>query len=119
MKVRCTRLEDAFGNPYPGTRSNSLTVGQVYHVLEIYCTEADMSYRILADGGAPVIKFAKSFDIIEPDVPDFWKVSITGTDEPSLRIGPEEWDGDFWVRYFNLEKSARAAFKRQLQRTIG
>ena len=111
----CARLAYDWRNPATPDerwilRHHSLTIGQDYEVLGI---EADM-YRILNDGGEPVLFHPLLFHIIDPAEPSFWTCEIG--EEGERYCYPAEWKGCFFEGFFDRKETARETFAKVLQK---
>ncbi len=111
MIVRCIEILDAFDEPDSATTNDWLTVGGTYPVLEIHCTPKKMLLRLLADDGmTPILVAASAFSLVDGSVPAGWRIRVHEADAPTLTIGPQEWAGSFWTRFFDNDAAAQALF---------
>jgi len=117
MIVRCVEIVDAFDEIYSGTTNHWLTIGRTYAVLEIHCTPKKMLLRLLADDGTtPILVAASAFSLVDGSVPANWRIEVSEGDVPTLTIGPQEWCGDFWTRFFDDDPAAQALFDKNVSR---
>jgi hypothetical protein len=114
MKVRCVTVCDIHGGQVE--ESAWLTIGKIYHVLEIVVRDSDgVWFRIVTDdNGSPGLHRARQFERITGNIPSCWVVSY----EPhsSLILSPETWlENLFWTRYFDGDQDAQKEFERVFQ----
>jgi hypothetical protein len=107
VKVRCTRLLNAHGEPV--STSGWLTVGKEYLVLEVAVDKQGGSkFRIISDdAGTPILAFASEFEAISDRIPKCW-IATFGADW--LLFSPAAFRGGFWERYFDGDAAARNEF---------
>ena len=90
-------------------RDSFLTIGKLYHVLEIYCLGEDVRYRVISDDASsdaytgaithPILVRAQDFEIVSNTLPGNWGVKVTNTNRH--RFGPEKWiNNDYWEHSF-------------------
>jgi hypothetical protein len=109
MKVRCVKFLDATG--MTTERSAWLTLGKIYHVLEIFINQHSIRFRLISDSGTPALLHFSQFELISNFIPSCWVVNFRG--ERFLEIAPNAWaQDDFWNRYFDGEQNAREIFKK-------
>src|SRR3954469_17358286 len=113
MKVRCTKLIDALGNPQ--LQSAWLTVGKVYHVLSVLSdAQGRWLLRLLADSQPGVGLFPlQQFEIVSSEIPRSWVV--TWNKEGVFELTTTAWsEPGFWERYFDCDPNAQAVFEREM-----
>jgi hypothetical protein len=100
---------DAKGGPTE--RSSWLTIGKVYHVLEVHVASREINLRIMADNNrTPALRRWTEFEAVTARIPACWIVNF----EPDshLTLGPSAWMTDgFWVRYFDGEQEEQKIFE--------
>lgn len=110
MKVRCIKLVDSKGNSQE--RSSWLTLGNVYHVLEVV---QDLYkrwlLRIVGDGINGVALFPlEQFEIVSPKIPILWIVAWN--DKGGFALSTEAWsEAGFWDAYYDRDPLAVAKFE--------
>ena len=115
MKVRCIKLVDGFGQPV--SRSSWVSVGHVYHVLEVLASPERTRIRIVGDSKTPALYHLEMFELVSGVIPAVWTVS-------SLRVGhfcicPKSWSADgFWEAYFDGNPEAGDAFQEGLNAIV-
>ena len=111
MKIRCVRqLDERTGAQIE--RSTWLTVGAVYHVLEIVVSEVGtIKFRLLGDDKwTPALHLSTQFELVSGLIPACWAVQF-GLDG-SLKLAPNMWmDRGFWERYFDGSTRERQIFE--------
>ena len=116
MIVRCVRLLDSAGKAVLGTSDGWLTVNREYLVIEIHCTANEVSFRVLADDDqTPILVPGEALEVVDRVVPRSWSVFVEDQLAPAFTIGPEQWRGDFWNRFFNADSTARGVFLRSVE----
>lgn len=98
MKIRCIKL------------FNGLTIGRIYHVLEVsYGPEFGLLFRFLGDHKIPALYDYKLFELVSNKIPEEWCVKFK-TDS-IFELTPKDWERDsFWEDYFNGEPEAVKIF---------
>lgn len=117
MKVRCTDLRDARGNPV--VRSPWLTIGHSYHVLSVILdAEGVWSVRVKGDAEPGVGLFPLAhFEVVSERLPSTWKA--LWRDRGVFELTPEAWSEPlFWERYFEHDAEARTVFEREASKII-
>ena len=116
MKVRCIRLLGPSGKPQ--TRSNWLTVGKIYDVLEVVQDQGRWLFRVMGDEPNGVALFAlDQFEITNSKMPDSWipKWGKNGFFE----LSPEAWQkAGFWERYYDKDSEAIRMFEDERRKII-
>ena len=110
MKVKCIKLFDAKGNPQEW--SPWLTLGKVYHVLEvIQDPRRKWLLRVLGNGSDGVGIFRlEQFEIVSTKVPDAWIVDLNT--DGDLTLTTEDWNKPgFWDAYYDRDPNARKKFE--------
>jgi hypothetical protein len=117
MKVRCTKLIDAFGNPQE--RSPWLTLGEVYDVLAVhYDIDRKWLFYIVGDGPNGLALFPlEQFEIVSAKLSSTW---ITSWKENGLfQLAPEPWTRpEFWEEYYNRKLDAVRVFEEEKRKII-
>ena len=117
MKVRCIRLLDATGKPQD--KSGWLTVGKIYHVLEVVQgTDRKWMFRMVGDGLNGVALFwLEEFEIVSSKIPDSWIIMWPKDDFFVLR--PESWSRPgFWERYYDKDPESIRIFEQERGKII-
>jgi hypothetical protein len=117
MKVRCIKLLDVFGNPQE--ESPWLTLGKIYHVLEVVQdTDRKWFFRIVGDGLNGVALFPlEEFEILTAKIPHTWIV-VWGRDG-FFELSPEPWSKlGFWEAYYDRSPDAARVFEEEKRKTI-
>lgn len=110
MKARCIKLIDSRGNPQE--RSSWLTLGNVYHVLEVVQdTHKRWLLRVVADGVNGVALFQlEQFEIVSPKIPDVWIVVWNA--KGGFALTTKAWSqAGFWEAYYDRDPSALGKFE--------
>ena len=116
MKVKCTRLLDAFGREVEF--SPWLTLGRIYHVMSIEIgPDGKRSYGIVTserEGEWPNMggHQAECFEIVSTTVPSNWrsKVNTSG----AISIAPEAWqESGFLEAFYDRDPAAHPIFERE------
>lgn len=111
MKVRCTKLIDAFGDPQE--QSAWLTIGKVYHVLSVYMdTDSGWLLRLIGDTHPGVGLFPlEQFEIVSPKIPNRWIVTWNGG---VFELTTVAWnEPGYWELYYDDDSDALATFDRE------
>ena len=126
MKVRCIRVTDAFGNPildpngHPAQADGWLTVGKVYHVLEVsLSSRGTWKYRILGDKEptTPALHPISDFEIVSAKVSPTWVVHCEDNDY--FELTPQAWAQlGFWEQFFDHDPRARRIFDEERRKII-
>lgn len=110
MKVRCICLLDSHGKPE--IRSQWLTIGRIYLVLEvIHGTDDRWLFRLMGDApnGAGLFQI-EQFEPVTADIPSNWQ--IRWETNGVLVLSPSAWcHPGFWERYYDRENDAVRAFE--------
>jgi hypothetical protein len=111
MKVRCvTQVDEHTGSRLE--KSSWLTVGKVYHVLEISIDQrGTIKFRLVGDDEkTPALHLWTQFSLASNVIPSCWIVDLRPEVLFSLR--PRTWAGrGFWERYFDGDSLAREQFE--------
>ncbi len=117
MKVRCKKLIDSRGNPQE--RSPWLTLGKVYHVLEVV-QDIHGNWQLRAEGdgiNGPALFRLEQFEIISAKVPDTWVVRWN--DKGVFSLTSEAWSQlGFWERFYDRDPEARKVFEEEKTRIL-
>jgi len=117
MKVRCTRLLDAFGNAQES--SAWLTIGKVYHVLSIILDgHGNWLLRLVGDT-APGGGFfpLHQFEVLTSKIPDTW--IVTWNNNGVFELTTNEWNQlGYWERYFENDAEAIRVFEEEKRKII-
>ena len=116
MKVRCIALRDSRGRPTD--TSQQMTVGEVYHVLEIGIEAGRTVFRILGDERmTPALYDAELFELVSHVVPPTWKIVSNRPGRYWLR--PEPWTPkEFWLELYDRQPAAVRCFDDELQKIL-
>lgn len=117
MKVKCIKLLDALGNPEE--RSTWLTLGKIYHVLEVVQnTRRNWLLRVLTDSDNRVALFPlEQFEIVSTKMPGAWIVDWNS--KGILTLTTEAWNKPgFWEAYYEWDTSARSIFEEERKKII-
>jgi hypothetical protein len=118
MKVRCIKLIDSRGNPQES--SPRLTLGKVYHVLEVVQdTHSRWLLRVAGDGTNGVAVFQlEQFEIVSPKVPDAWIVVWDA--KGGFALTTEAWSqSGYWERFYDRDPEARKVFEEEKTKIVG
>jgi hypothetical protein len=111
MKIRCMRqIDERTGAPIE--RSPWLTVGDIYHVLEIVVSERGViKFRLLGDDKrTPALHLSMQFELVSGFIPACWAVRFEA--DGSLKLAPNTWtERGFWERYFEGSARERQIFE--------
>jgi hypothetical protein len=117
MKVSCTRLLDYAGKHLD--KSTWLTVGKIYHVLElIRDTDGVWKVRLVSDepNGIAVFRLDQ-FEVVSPHLPHNWIV-VWGKDG-FFELTPEPWSRfGFWELYYEHDLEAVKLFDIEYKRIL-
>ena len=116
MKVRCVRLVDIKGRVQE--TSPWLTLGKVYHVLEIILGAVQKCHlRLIADGRNRTALFPMDdFEIVSPIVPTSW---IVTWNKGALKFAPNAWTkAGFWERFYDGEPAEIQIFDEEVIKII-
>lgn len=115
MRVRCVRFLTPAGQPTDSL--SSLTVGRVYHVLEVVLDSRRWLLRVVGDSRDVVALFPREmFEIVSPTVPPGWAV---GWGASHFTLGPERWQVEgFWEAYYEHERTAIEAFETEIAQIV-
>ncbi|GGG05773.1 MULTISPECIES: hypothetical protein [Cysteiniphilum] len=100
---------------YIGSKTNSVTIGKEYIVLEIYSSMEKVFYRIIPDDGdfCPILEEAMSFEIIDSQPARNWIIDYD-KDSGCLSFAPARWCKlGFWEDYSNFNKEAEQIFEAE------
>jgi hypothetical protein len=117
MKVRCSIITDALGNP--STSSPWLTIGKTYHVLAVELDSHNRwLLRLVGDCEPGVGLFPLTqFEIVSAKVPDTWVLSWNRGSQ--FELSPASWLArNFWDRYFDHDDDASRVFDYEMSRII-
>jgi hypothetical protein len=117
MKARCVKLIDSRGNPQD--RSSWLTVGGIYHVLEVVQdTHRRWLLRAVGDGINGVALFPlEQFEILSNKIPSAW-IPIWNTNG-GFALTTEDWaKAGFWEAYYDREPAALQTFEIEKKRIV-
>jgi len=117
MKVLCTQLGSQGGTAQ--SRSDWLTIGKIYHVLEIVgdVSRGRWLVRLMGDNrnGAALFPLHQ-FDLASPKIPTAWTISWDGE---TLSFGPAAWSRiGFWEEYYDRQPDAVRVFEQELQALV-
>lgn len=117
MKVRCIRLLDALRKPQD--KSDWLTIGKIYHVLEVI-QDTDRKWKLRLAGEDPngVALFAlEEFEVVSSKIPDSWVIAWGKGN--FFELTPEAWSqSGFWERYYDREPNAVRIFEEEKRKII-
>lgn len=117
MKVRCVRLLDSSGKPQE--KSGWLTIGKVYHVLEvIQNSRGKWMFRLLGDepNGPALFQF-EEFEIVASKIPASW--TIAWGKDGFFELTPEAWrQTGFWEKYYDRNPDAIQVFEEEKRKLI-
>lgn len=117
MKARCIKLIDSRGNIQE--RSPWLTLGSVYHVLEVVQdTHNRWLLRIVGDGQNGVALFRlEQFEIVSGKLPDAWNAVWNA--KGGFALTTEAWSqAGFWDAYYDKDPSALSKFEDGKRRIV-
>lgn len=117
MKARCIKLVDHMGNIKE--RSSWLTLGKVYHVLEVVQDAGNRwLLRLVGDGKNGTALFnLEQFEIASAKIPDNWVVVWNAKGAFSLTT--EAWsEPGFWEAYYDGDPSALRKFEDNKKQII-
>jgi hypothetical protein len=117
MTVRCIRLLGPMGNAQ--AESSWLTIGTIYHVLEvIQGVDRRWLVRLVGDGPNGLALFQlEQFDVVTHDMPDTW--TIGWLDDGSFKLSPTAWRSPgFWERYYDREPNAIRSFEDEKRKIM-
>lgn len=118
MKVKCVQLlNERTGQSQ--TYSYWLTVGAVYHVLEmLFGKDGRSQVRLIGkEAQTPALFNLQQFEIVSPKLPANWIV-VTYS-EGSYTLAPEAWtEKNFWQMYFDREPEALRKFEEERKKII-
>ena len=116
MKVKCISLQDAFGKPT--AKSAWLTIGKIYHVLELFQSEGQWRLRLMGDepNGLAIFRL-EQFEIVSTQIPPSWIVAWGK--EGSLHLRPERWNKPgFLEEYYDKDAEAIRIFEEERRKII-
>jgi hypothetical protein len=117
VKVRYVHVAD--GRDKLQTNSSWLTVGTVYHVLEIIQdTERRWMLRLVGDNrNGPALFELDQFEIITSYIPRTW-IIVWGK-EDFFELSPRPWTRPgFWEQYYDGEPDAVKVFEEERKKII-
>jgi hypothetical protein len=117
MKVRCIKLTDSMGNPRE--RSTRLSIGSVYHVLEvIQDTHHRWLLRLSGDGPNGVAIFGlDQFEIVSPRIPNIWIARWNS--QGGFSLTTEAWSHPgYWERFYDRDPEARRVFEDEKTKLV-
>jgi hypothetical protein len=118
MKVRCIQLM----NPVTRIRedrSQWLSIGTLYHVLEIYLdSRGRLLLRLVGDDGlTPALHSTENFELVSPIIPANWALYFDS--KGVFQIAPEAWiRPGFWEDYFDGKDEALEIFALEKAKSI-
>jgi hypothetical protein len=110
MKVRCIKILDSEGKLQE--RSQWLTLGKVYHVLEVFQDSRNKWFLRLAPDGANAIAlfFLEEFEVVSAKIPDVWIAAWYP--KGGFALTTEAWNRDgFWEAYYDQDPVALRKFE--------
>ncbi|MGO3741124.1 hypothetical protein [Kerstersia sp.] len=116
MKVKCVRFLDENGN----IKSDSawLTIGQTYHVMEIYISSSRACrYRIISNHKDPGffsmgLHPAECFEITSDIIPSNWKMKIHKMS--AIEISPARWqENNFLEDFYDADPAVYPIFEAE------
>jgi len=116
MKVRCIRLLDSSGKPQE--KSAWLTIGKIYHVLELFQGHNTWLLRLIGDSPNGLAIFQlDQFEIVTSNMPNSW--IITWDKDGSLHLKPERWNQPgFLERYYDKDPESIRIFEEERRKII-
>lgn len=118
MKVKCIKLID----PNTGEPVDSrplLTIGRIYHVLEVFCDEQHpLTFRFLGDDKmSPALFDANQFELVSNKIPEEWCVKfVPGS---YFKLTPKAWANDgFWEDYSDCDAEAERIFNEVAKKIV-
>ena len=116
MKVRCIQLLDTRGNPRE--KSGRLTVGKIYHVLEVVQDGGRWLLRLAGDTPTALALFQiQQFEIVSSKIPHSW--IIQWGKDGFFELTPEPWSQKgFWERYYDGDSEAVRVFEEEARKII-
>ncbi len=118
MKVKCVRFLDGMTGQEKDY-SSFLTIGQTYHVLEMYSVlHGRTKVRVLGkEVDTPAIFDLRQFEVVSPKIPPGW--ALVPYDDGSFVLGPEPWmRPGFWEKYFDKEDAAMGVFEDEQRKIV-
>jgi hypothetical protein len=118
MKVRCIRIiSDSTGERLES--STWLTVGKIYHVLEIFHNfEKRMELRVPSDDDmSPTLNQIDQFELVSGHLPSNWIAVV----EPGrfFKLTPRSWSAPgFWEKCFDGDSDAEETFWAEQKRIV-
>ena len=117
MKVSCTRLLDYAGKHLD--KSTWLTIGKIYHVLEIILdTDRVWKVRLVGDepNGIAVFRLDQ-FEVVSSKLPHNW--SIVWGKDGFFALTPKPWSQSaFWERYYEHDLDTVKMFDTEYNRIL-
>jgi len=117
VKVRCVKLLDSRGNV--PDRSPWLTIGQVYHVLEVVQDAyGKWSLRANGDGSnGPALFRLEQFEIVSRRVASSW--IVRWNERGGFSLTTESWSQPgYWERFYDGDVDARKVFHEEVEKII-
>jgi len=117
MKVRCTELIDSRGARHQ--RSGWLTLGKIYHVLEVvHDVHGKWLFRLVGDDVNGVALFRSvQFEIVSARVADVWIVKWN--DSGGFKLTTQAWSQPgFWERFYDRDPEAEKIFEEDKTKII-
>lgn len=103
MKVRCIRILDAVGEPQ--NKSGWLTIGRIYHVLELFQDSDRWLLRLMGDEPNGLALFRlDEFEMVSSKIPNSW--IITWAQGGMLHLRPKCWSTSLLERYYDRDRDA-------------
>jgi len=99
---------------YLEDQSHNMTIGKVYVIIGI---EGD-SYRIVCDENEPYLYEPEQFELLEPQIPEFWLREKGEGGE--LYAYPKPWFGNYFFEdYFDNVKGKKESFWQNVNKYYG
>jgi hypothetical protein len=117
MKVKCVRLHDVSGKSQE--KSSWLTIGNMYHVLEvIQGSNKKWMIRLVGDGLNGVALFPlEEFEVVTHKLPDAW--IIKWGKDGFFQLTPELWShAGFWERFYDKDSDAIRIFEEERKKIV-
>lgn len=116
MKVRCTNLLDARSNPT--SQSPWLTVGKVYHVLELVLDgHHRWLVRVITDKESPALFQLQQFEVVSARLPPSWIVNWTA--KGAFALTTAVWTKpSFWESYYERDAEVERVFDIEARHII-
>jgi hypothetical protein len=117
MKVRCIRLLGPDGKSQES--SKWLTIGKIYHVLEVSHSSNDGRWLLRFVGEEPngvALFFLEEFEVVTSKIPPTW---IIGWTKGLFKLTPEPWSqAGFWDRYYDRDPDAIRVFEEERKKIL-